>query len=87
MSFCLGKQARSEIAMTQEQAITGIPEAIRQLMAPPPERKKSPIGLPMTIARKSWRWWDGDSRGAKLIAMLTHIVLNGKVEPGTFNFY
>lgn len=81
MFYCLGKQARSEIAMTQEQAITGIPDAIRQLMAPPPEQKKSLVGLPMTIARKSWCWWAGDTRGAKSIAMLTHFAVAAIMSP------
>jgi hypothetical protein len=71
----LEQQARPEIAMTQEQAIAGILDAIRQLMAPPPEQKKSPIGLPMTNARKSRRWRDGDACGTKSIAMLTRFVV------------
>lgn len=31
--------------MTQDQAIAGILDAIRQLMAPPPAAKKRPIGF------------------------------------------
>ena len=64
----LEQQARPEIAMIQD-------HAIRQLMAPPPEQNKSPIGLPMTNARKSRRWRDGNACGTKSIAMLTRFVL------------
>jgi len=41
----LEQQARPESAVTQDQAIAGILDAIRQLMAPPPAPKKRSIGI------------------------------------------